>query len=246
MVKVIFNTPFFDEGVLPETVRHWRVGAPPLMALRRENWRDDDDDDDEHDLDVDDGAAFSISISFHFSCLIVALVAIGSILLAASAGDLASGVLRDGLAHARARARSAARRRAALAERRTPDGDGEVALAVTLARDTDRPGATTRVIAAVALAEQCAWECARDLDCGGWSYRLENSSCALKPHPSPARVRDGCCVSGEAFLAQRERVAAMDRSVALRRVRGALEASDAADPPVPRGRRERGRGGPEL
>ena len=60
------------------------------MALRREDWRDDDDDDDEHDLDVDDGAAFSISISFHFSCLIVALVAIGSILLAASAGDLAS------------------------------------------------------------------------------------------------------------------------------------------------------------
>ena len=43
-----------------------------------------------------------------------------------------------------------------------------------------------------------------------------------------------------------KRVAAMDRSVALRRVRGALEASDAADPPVPRGRRERGRGGPEL
>ena len=62
-------------------------------------------------------------------------------------------------------------------------------------------------------------------------------------NPPPARVPDSCCVSGESFLAQRERVAAMDRSVALRRVRGALEATDA---PLPRGRRERGRGGPEL
>ena len=214
--------------------------------------RDDDEDDD--DLELDEGAVFSISISFHFSCLVVALLVVGSILVAMSAGDLASGVvvarLRDGLAHARARARTVAeQRRAHAARQRPPRGgaaapdDEEVALAVTLARDTDRPGATRRVIPAVALAEQCAWECARDLDCGAWSYRLENSSCALKSHPPPARVSDPCCVSGEAFVAQRERVAAMDRSVALRRVRGALEATDA---PLPRGRRERGRGGPEL